>query len=80
MTLPQKVQIANPEKITLTNKAGGGEFVFYIGQEEGSDQWLAFTENSVVKNLPHFCIECDNRDDAYHVGVVAYQLHFKGFQ
>lgn len=72
-----KFEIKEAEKVTMTHKASGKEYTYYIGMGEDA-KWYAFAQNPFYLNLPSFCLECNDKDHAYEVGMMAYRLHLEG--
>lgn len=77
--MSKKLTVSDAEKITLElpNKK---TVYFYIAPDPSSTTggYLSFTQNKFWWNLPHFNLECEDKDEAYHAGIMAYRLHFEG--
>lgn len=71
--MSNQTKVISDEAITLEDKATNKTYTFHVGQQDDGT-WLAFTNNPVVHAL-HFCIECDDHEDAVTVGTLATRFH-----
>jgi hypothetical protein len=67
------VAITTEEAVVVEHKATGIEYTFYIGRSP-DNRWFALTDQ---KAIPHFFLEALDKEDAYMLGMDAYNVYFE---
>lgn len=71
--MSKQLKLTSAEEISLQD-AQKRVYTFYIGTDDDGI-WHAWTYHSIIQNAPHFCMPCDDRDDAYITGAKLIQQH-----
>jgi hypothetical protein len=70
-----KIEVESTDRIELIDPKTKQKYHFFVGQDADGN-WLAFTQYEIIQDVPHFCIECLDREDAISCGYAAHRLHF----
>jgi hypothetical protein len=71
--LGEVTTVITDERIDLDHKGTGKSYSFWIGHTT-DNQWFAITDET---QSPRFCLDAEDRDEAYTRGVAALNSYFK---